>query len=205
MLLCISFILGLALASNSSSSSFTSRSPVPISPSDGSSSAPTASSSNVSHSATAPSIEQFDASDSDLYDDDDDGPKDRLHRFAKHTFKLAIVCVCGVAFLVLVLAFFWAIVSIGWKSMKSGCAKPSQDAEFGSRRSEDLMGRGFVILATIPCFAQECDAPCCGYLPQGGNGFCYDGYCCSESGFCGIGEYYCGNGCQREFGDCYDF
>ncbi|KAF8937972.1 hypothetical protein BGZ47_008777 [Haplosporangium gracile] len=31
-------------------------------------------------------------------------------------------------------------------------------------------------------------------------GSCTNGNCCSQAGFCGVGELYCGAGCQAEFG-----
>jgi len=35
-----------------------------------------------------------------------------------------------------------------------------------------------------------------------GYGYCHDNKCCSKSGYCGITEEYCGNGCQIEYGIC---
>jgi len=45
-------------------------------------------------------------------------------------------------------------------------------------------------------------------IPSGkcgkGYGSCKKGECCSKYGWCGKSYDYCGNGCQSEFGDCYD-
>jgi len=45
-----------------------------------------------------------------------------------------------------------------------------------------------------------------GIIKCGGEnyGSCPEGYCCSKNGYCGTTNSYCKNGCQPEYGICYD-
>ncbi|TVU19303.1 hypothetical protein EJB05_35444, partial [Eragrostis curvula] len=47
--------------------------------------------------------------------------------------------------------------------------------------------------ASAPAHAQQCGA-------QAGGALCNDGLCCSQFGFCGTGDDYCGAGCQSQCG-----
>ena len=44
----------------------------------------------------------------------------------------------------------------------------------------------------------------CGYQEDGSSFICSDGLCCSQWGYCGQGDAYCGTECQPQFGTCYD-
>lgn len=46
----------------------------------------------------------------------------------------------------------------------------------------------------------------CGYHGDDGRnwGRCNEGYCCSVHGYCGRSERYCGEGCQPQFGTCWN-
>lgn len=67
-----------------------------------------------------------------------------------------------------------------------------------NRAYEQLHARAVKLAPLIVGRAQSSDGSC-----GGDSGFtCAAGFCCSEWGFCGQSDSYCGAGCQSKFGTC---
>ncbi|CAG8617411.1 5121_t:CDS:2, partial [Ambispora gerdemannii] len=60
--------------------------------------------------------------------------------------------------------------------------------------------KGLAILSSVILLSTFVNAQQCG--SQNPNGQCSDNECCSQYGYCGTTDDYCGTGCQSDFGTC---